>query len=262
MRKNKYIIVWFVFLITLLPISFVKCRKSAFPIVNIKTIRASSENITKSTIAYKDTYVSNKTPTDNFGGQHQLYVGIDINNELQETYISFNYSTIPDNITRAEIKLKFHSVSKTAYLDVYLTDNDWNEFYTNWNNRSSKKEYITQLAVANEETIYNISVESYIKSRNNISICLFSGNNQSQESVYLDSREWTSLWSTTYHPKLIWSYINITVPPPPPDGLTPVDNGVILSFLIGVPLIISITIIFVVLRRKITEKREDSLNYT
>ena len=225
------------------------------PASNPNLIWYYNETKINSTIAEKDTYVTTEFPTDNFGGLKKLYVRMNTENHLQETYIYFNLTNKPKNIKTANISLNFHGVSKTAYLNVCLIDENWYENYMNWNNKPNKGEYISQLTVAHSG-INIINVTSYIESRNNISICLYGGSNESFESLYIDSRESESLFPPASHPKLIWSY-NETILR---DNKTNEDPKSYDILFFGVISVIGVSFIFIVIisRSKNLNKQQNT----
>jgi len=229
----------------MMPTTFVRSKVLTTPTICEGVTICTNKTLTKSTIAEKDTYITSKFPTDNYGGLEKLYVGMDTKNHLQELYIFFNFSGKPNNFSSAEISLNFHSVSKTAYLNVCLIEDYWNEYYMNWYNRSSKVEHITQLVVAHSG-IHKINITSFIECQNNICICVYWSNLISRESIYIDSRESESLFPPASHPKLIWSY-NETILRDNKTNENPKSYDILF---IGVIIVIGVSFIFIVIIKR------------
>lgn len=189
----------------------------------IQPVTANGSTMTISTIAEKDSYVDTYSPGANFGGVNYLYAGIDYSYDLKESYFYFNFSDKPSNYKKAEISLDIWGVSKTVYLNVCLIEESWDEYTITWMNKPEYGEHITTLLVPSSN-IYKIDITNYIEGRNNISICLYTGDYLMDDYIFINSREGYYSWAPEDAPQLIWTYE--TEPPNQPptatiDSITP-----------------------------------------
>ncbi len=175
-----------------------------FSIIPIKGI---TRDATISTVAEKDSYVSELNPTSNYGGQDWLKAGFGYtkSNELK-SYLYFNFTDKPVDWTKSEIFFDIWSIEQTINLTFCLINESWNEYNITWQNKPQKEEIITNLIVGQSGS-YKIDVSEYIEGRNNISICAYVDiSNYISDYVIISSRE---DYSYSDHPKLIWTYSEI-----------------------------------------------------
>jgi len=172
---------------------------------NITPTKGITRDTTISIIAEKDTYIDTGSPGANYGGVDNLYTGIDYSSDLHESYFYFNFSNKPTNYKKAEISLDIWGVSKTVYLNICLIEESWDEYNMTWLNKPTHGEHITTLLVPSSN-IYKIDVTNYIEGRNNISICLYTGDYLMDDYVYITSREGYYSWAPEDAPQLIWTY--------------------------------------------------------
>ncbi|MFX1278402.1 MAG: type II CAAX prenyl endopeptidase Rce1 family protein [Promethearchaeota archaeon] len=88
-------------------------------------------------IAIEDATVDKNNPDTNYGGENDLKVAHGTN--WYESFLKFNLTGVPDNFTRAVLKVKIISFEANNTLRVFRTGNEWSEFNITWNNRPSKE---------------------------------------------------------------------------------------------------------------------------
>ena len=175
----------------------------------VPPILAGTKPATVSTVASKDSYVKQYTPTSNYGGQDWFLLGRDIWNAAIEAYFYFDFSDKPSTWTKAEISLSIYSISETTNITVYLIENSWEELSITWNNKPSKGEVITSFLAA-AETEYTIDVSNYVAGNTNISICLWTPEVFSYNQLQGHTKEGYYSWSPETAPQLIWTYPETT----------------------------------------------------
>lgn len=91
---------------------------------------------TKTKILYPsgDTYTDSFIPDDNYGSSTFLFVG-DVLGGWCRSYLQFEKSKLPSNIQKVYLRIQIIYISNTLLLDIYTTDEQWDEYGTTHNNR-------------------------------------------------------------------------------------------------------------------------------
>ena len=191
----------------LIPTHFITNASADVKNENIKT----SVSKTLSTTADADTYVDTVSPTSNFGGQTDLVAGLSSSN-LYAAFIHFNFSTEPQNVTKARIKFYVWSVGSTVNLSATIITTPWSEYSMTWMNKPSGKTHIAYIIIPSSG-FYYIDITNYLAGRNNISICLNCSNYLNTDTAWIDSREWYS-YNSQEVPMIEWTYTATSSTPP------------------------------------------------
>jgi hypothetical protein len=194
---------------------------------------------TISTIAEKDSYVSDAVYNDNDGGKEWLIIGNYDNNYWWETYLYFNFTDKPVGWTKAEIWIVMFSVSETFDVAVSLINDIWGEYTIEWLNKPNHAELITTFTVDEGYFYTTIDVTNHIEG-DGISICLNASDYLQTGYALAYSRERLGYINfggnhVRVSPQLIWTYdTSIT---------TTTIVGYDLLILLGVTIIIGLILI-------------------
>ena len=152
----------------------------------------------KSLIAIEDATISANEPTNNFGEDIRLKVGIEV--DVLEAFIKFDLSKAPRDYNRIILKLEITDISSSGYLEFYETNTSWSEYTITWDNAPQQE---VRVASGFIYTVGNINfelTEDILINQNMYSFCV----TFSSQKIEITSRECTK----EYTPPKIVIYFN------------------------------------------------------
>lgn len=194
---------------------FVKVDAKHPPIINYKSI------------TNKDSYISSKSKTYNYGFKKNLLVG-NLNDEIFKSYVSFRISNIPKNVELISSNVILSSSYNTSIdkeIDVYIVHENWDKYGITWVNQPLEYQYYKTIVVPKNSKTVSIDVldltRSNLKDNNttlNFMLDSTTGNNSGYVRFDSSNSEYQPYVNIKYFDPVIYS-----------NGKSQIDSNIIVK---------------------------------